>query len=142
MPILRNEFNTVFTSILEINPLIAPCKIGSFKITPEAESIVKIPLDLEQSIKIYQYVPPDLDITFKQKGLKPSVAFSYWTGSDEKVHERINRSLNPHTNNKGNNEAHLLFSGSIIIYIDNGHGQYAVLMGCNQRSFLLTPHHW
>ena len=128
MPILRNESGIVYTSLQEINPLIAPSEVGVFKIHSEAEVLLKNPLDSKTSVEIYKYIPSDLDHSFRQRGLNPSVAISYWSGSDEKVHDRVKRSLAPHTNSVGNNEVHLIVSGALIIYIDNGQGQYATLL--------------
>ena len=138
MPILRDENGVVYTSLEYINQLISPTEVGVFKLN--------------------KHVPKALDIYFRQKGMQPSTTLSYDTEAHENVHERIQRSLLPHTNGVGNNEAHLILSGTLIIYIDNGQGQYAVLLQAGdwiyidgkseawlkltfEKSFILTSYH-
>jgi cupin superfamily acireductone dioxygenase involved in methionine salvage len=128
MPILRDEFGAVYTSLSTINPLIAPSEVGVFEISPAAKKLAEKPLDAAGIVEIYKHIPPDIDSYFRHRKLAPTVAITYWSGCNEKVHERVKKSLSPHTNSAGNNEVHFIFAGALIIYIDNGHGQYAVLL--------------
>lgn len=126
MPILRDESGIVYTAIDTINRLIAPSEVGIFEISAEAKKLVEKPLD--KNSKIYSFIPSEMDAYCRAKGLMPSVAITYWSGCDEKVHDRVKRSRAPHTNSAGNNELHFVFAGAMIIYVDNGNGQYAVLL--------------
>jgi cupin superfamily acireductone dioxygenase involved in methionine salvage len=128
MPILRSELGEVYTSVETMNSFLSPSEVGCFKINSRAKKLTKTPITSAKNAKLYKQVPLPVDAYFRQKKLSPSVAITYWYGSSEQVHERIKRSLQPHTNSIGNNEAHLLFAGALIMYIDNGQGQYAVLM--------------
>lgn len=128
MPIMRDEAGIVYTSIDKMNSLIQPNEMGIFELSATAKQCAAKPLDAESAKKIYQYIPKNNDEYLKQKGLMPTVAITYWSGSSEAVHERVKRSLVPHTNSPNNNEAHFLFAGAMILYLDAGHGQFAVVL--------------
>ena len=128
MPVLRDESGTVYTLSSAINPLIAPSETGVFELKAKAKKLVEKPLSKQGASEIYKYIPPQMEAYCEKRELIPTVAISYWSGCPEAVHKRVKKSLSPHTNGLGNNEVHFLFSGAIIIYLDNGHGQYALLL--------------
>jgi len=115
MALLKTESGEIYLLPEAINGVIAPNEMGNFRSDEAVMKLVAKPLDEKSSVEIYKYIPKAMDQYCREKGLQPTKALTVWEGSDPKVKERVEISMQPHINH--GREVHFLLAGGFIFYM-------------------------
>lgn len=114
MAVLRHNSGKIYTSIPNINRLIAPNKIGKFTISAKLEKQLLKPVAKQN--KLDKFIPKELKNYCHRKGALVSTGgITIWKGSDATIKQLLERSRRFHINHGP--EVKFLFAGSIIYFL-------------------------
>ncbi|RUR09526.1 cupin domain-containing protein [Legionella sp. km772] len=130
MALLRLESGAIYSSLTNINPLIAPHELGQFALTYEASLKLAVPNNIKDPSYLFSLIPAQLEQYCKAKGLTRTGAAFLNKEAPAGLKQRVKDSSQPHLD--FGDEVHICFAGSLIFYFQTQ----------EQVALILEPGEW